>query len=44
MDLSLALVIVGIVLTLLLIRPERAADKLPYPNVAEPFSGLAPRP
>lgn len=44
MDLSLVLVLVGIVLTLLLIRSERVTDKLPYPNVAEPFSGLAPRP
>jgi EmrB/QacA subfamily drug resistance transporter len=44
MDLSLALVVVGIVLTLLLIRSERVTEKLPYPNVAEPFSGLAPRP
>jgi hypothetical protein len=36
--------VVGIVLTLLLIRPERAVDPLPRPNVTEPFSGLAPRP
>ena len=44
MRLSFALVVVGIVLTLLLIRPERAVDPLPRPNVTEPFSGLAPRP
>jgi MFS family permease len=44
MRLSFALVVLGIVLTLLLIRPERAIDPLPRPNVTEPFSGLAPRP
>jgi EmrB/QacA subfamily drug resistance transporter len=44
MRLSFALVVVGIVLTLLLIRREPAAAPMPRPNVTEPFSGLAPRP
>ena len=44
MRLSFAIVVFGIVLTLLLIRPERAVDPLPRPNVTDPFSGLAPRP
>jgi hypothetical protein len=44
MELSFGLVVVGIVLTLLLIRSEKAIDPLPRPNMTEPFSGLAPRP
>jgi hypothetical protein len=32
------------VLTLLLIRSERAVERLPRPNMGDPFSGLAPRP
>jgi hypothetical protein len=44
MDLSLGIVIGGIVLALLLIRPRPAVEPLPRPNVTEPFSGLAPRP
>jgi hypothetical protein len=44
MQLSLGLVVFGIVLTLLLIRRDPASEPLPRPNVAEPFSGLAPRP
>ena len=44
MRLSFALVVLGIVLTLLLIRPEPAIEPLSRPNVTEPFSGLAPRP
>jgi EmrB/QacA subfamily drug resistance transporter len=43
MLLSFALVVVGIVLTLVLIRGREVAP-LPRPNVTEPFSGLAPRP
>jgi MFS family permease len=45
MKLSFALVVAGIVLTLLLIRAEPAPKTaLQRPNVADPFSGLAPRP
>jgi EmrB/QacA subfamily drug resistance transporter len=44
MKLSLALVVVGIVLTLVLIRGQEAKQTLPRPNMTEPFSGLAPRP
>jgi hypothetical protein len=43
MLLSLGFVVVGIVLTLVLIR-GREVKPLPRPNVTEPFSGLAPRP
>ena len=43
MLLSLGFVVVGIVLTLVLIR-GREVQPLPRPNVTEPFSGLAPRP
>jgi hypothetical protein len=43
MLLSLGFVIVGIMLTLVLIR-GREVQPLPRPNVTEPFSGLAPRP
>lgn len=44
MELSFGLVVLGIVLTFLVIRREPAAERLPVPNVTEPFSGLAPRP
>jgi EmrB/QacA subfamily drug resistance transporter len=45
MELSFVLVVVGIVLALLLIRARPEAEPaLPRPNVADPFSGLAPRP
>ncbi len=44
MRLSFALVVVGIVLTLVLIRREPAVEPLSRPNVTDPFSGLAPRP
>jgi uncharacterized membrane protein YidH (DUF202 family) len=44
MRLSFALVVVGIVLTLLLIRREPTAEALARPNMSDPFSGLAPRP
>jgi EmrB/QacA subfamily drug resistance transporter len=44
MDLSLGIVVGGIVLTLLLIRRQPAAEPLTRPNMADPFSGLAPRP
>jgi MFS family permease len=45
MKLSFALVVAGIILTLLLIRAEPASKTvLVPPNVADPFSGLAPRP
>jgi EmrB/QacA subfamily drug resistance transporter len=44
MRLSFALVGLGIVLTLLLIRREPAVEPLSRPNVTDPFSGLAPRP
>ena len=45
MELSFFVVIVGIVLTLLLIRSQDAkVSRLLRPNVADPFSGLAPRP
>ncbi len=44
MRLSFALVVLGIALTLLLIRREPAAAPLTRPNMTEPFSGLAPRP
>jgi EmrB/QacA subfamily drug resistance transporter len=44
MELSLGLVVFGIVLTLLLIRPEKVTEPLGRPNVGDPFSGLAPRP
>jgi EmrB/QacA subfamily drug resistance transporter len=44
MRLSFAIVVSGIVLTLLLIRSERAVERLPRPNMGDPFSGLAPRP
>jgi EmrB/QacA subfamily drug resistance transporter len=45
MELSFALVVVGIVLTLLLIRAQpAAATDLKPPNMVDPFSGLAPRP
>jgi len=43
MELSFALVIVAIVLSLALIRP-RPVSVVASPSVAEPFSGLAPRP
>jgi hypothetical protein len=43
MRLSFALVIVAIILTLALIR-SRPVSVAPRPSVAEPFSGLAPRP
>jgi EmrB/QacA subfamily drug resistance transporter len=43
MRLSFALVIVAIVLSLALIR-SRPVSVVPSPSVAEPFSGLAPRP
>jgi EmrB/QacA subfamily drug resistance transporter len=44
MELSFALVVVGIVLTFVLIRRQAEVQELPYPNMAEPFTGLAPRP
>jgi EmrB/QacA subfamily drug resistance transporter len=44
MELSFALVVLGIVLTFLLIRREPEVEPLAYPNVAQPFTGLAPRP
>jgi EmrB/QacA subfamily drug resistance transporter len=44
MQLSLGLVVLGIVLTVLLIRSETTHAPLRRPNMAEPFSGLAPRP
>jgi MFS family permease len=44
MELSFALVALGIVLTFVLIRRQPEVDQLPVPNVAQPFSGLAPRP
>lgn len=44
MELSFGLVVVGIVLTFLLIRRQPEVEALGFPNVAEPFSGLAPRP
>jgi EmrB/QacA subfamily drug resistance transporter len=45
MELSFVLVVVGIVLTLLLIRAQAPAEApLTRPNIADPFSGLAPRP
>ena len=45
MELSFVLVVVGIVLTLLLIRSQAPQESaLPRPNMADPFSGLAPRP
>ncbi|MFL5830228.1 MAG: MFS transporter [Solirubrobacteraceae bacterium] len=44
MRLSFVIVVAGIVLTLLLIRSERAVEPLPRPNMGDPFSGLAPRP
>jgi MFS family permease len=45
MELSFALVVAGIVLTLLLIRSQEAPEsKMVPPNMADPFSGLAPRP
>jgi hypothetical protein len=44
MQLSLALVVIGAVLTLLLIRPLPRPRPLHRPNVADPFSGLSPRP
>jgi EmrB/QacA subfamily drug resistance transporter len=43
MRLSFALVIVAIILSLALIR-SRPVSAVPSPSVAEPFSGLAPRP
>jgi MFS family permease len=43
MKLSFALVIVAIILSLALIR-SRPVSTVPSPSVAEPFSGLAPRP
>jgi EmrB/QacA subfamily drug resistance transporter len=43
MTLSFALVIAAILLSLALIR-SRQASVVPRPSVAEPFSGLAPRP
>ena len=44
MELSFVLVVVGIVLTFVLIRRQPGVDKLPVPNMTQPFSGLAPRP
>ncbi|MFL5822609.1 MAG: MFS transporter [Solirubrobacteraceae bacterium] len=44
MELSLGLVIAGIVITLLVIRRQEKTVALPVPNVTQPFSGLAPRP
>ena len=44
MELSLGLVILGIVMTLLLIRTQAEKVVLPTPNVTQPFSGLSPRP
>jgi hypothetical protein len=44
MELSFGLVVLGIVLTFLLIRRQPEVEALPFPNVAEPFTGLAPRP
>jgi EmrB/QacA subfamily drug resistance transporter len=44
MELSFALAVFGIVVTLLLIRRQPAVEPLPVPNVTQPFSGLAPRP
>jgi EmrB/QacA subfamily drug resistance transporter len=45
MELSFALVVAGIVLTLILIRAQPAAETdLKPPNMVDPFSGLAPRP
>ena len=44
MKLSFVLVVLGIVLTFLLLRRQPEVEEMPYPNVAEPFTGLAPRP
>ena len=44
MKLSFGLVVLGIVLTFLLLRRQPEVEEMPYPNVAEPFTGLAPRP
>jgi MFS family permease len=44
MELSLGLVIAGIVITLVLIRSQDETVALPVPNVTQPFSGLSPRP
>jgi EmrB/QacA subfamily drug resistance transporter len=44
MQLSLVFLTVGILLTLLLIRRHGTLEPLERPNVAEPFSGLSPRP
>jgi EmrB/QacA subfamily drug resistance transporter len=44
MKLSFVLVVVGIVLTFLLLRRQPEVEEMPYPNMAEPFTGLAPRP
>jgi EmrB/QacA subfamily drug resistance transporter len=44
MDLSLGIIVLGIALTLGLIRAEPAVEPMPRPNMTEPFSGLAPRP
>jgi EmrB/QacA subfamily drug resistance transporter len=44
MRLSFAIVVGGIVLTLLLLRRETAVEPIARPNMGDPFSGLAPRP
>ncbi len=44
MELSLAVVVASIVLTVVLIRPDTHGVTLPRPNMTEPFSGLGPRP
>jgi hypothetical protein len=44
MQLSVVFLTVGILLTLLLIRRRGTSEPLERPNVAEPFSGLSPRP
>jgi EmrB/QacA subfamily drug resistance transporter len=44
MKLSFGLVVLGIVLTFVLIRRQPEVEPLPVPNVAQPFTGLAPRP
>jgi hypothetical protein len=44
MELSLAFVVIGAVLTLVLIRPYPKLRPLRRPNMADPFSGLTPRP
>jgi EmrB/QacA subfamily drug resistance transporter len=44
MKLSFGLVVLGIVLTFALLRRQPEVEEMPYPNVAQPFTGLAPRP